>query len=86
VKYQGIVNTASDPDLRLRFYACAVKENKALNGSASAWLDARWWYLCAKNEINESYQYAVENDHPNPGIDEGVVTDAMILAAVQPME
>jgi hypothetical protein len=39
------------------------------------------WPVCIATET--PYESALAADHPNPGTDESVISDAMILAAVQ---
>jgi hypothetical protein len=39
------------------------------------------WPLSVDNEA--AYEYAVDSDNPNPGGDEGVITDANIQAGIQ---
>jgi len=35
------------------------------------------------SDVEEAYAYALEVDNPNPGGDETVVTDSMILGVIQ---
>ena len=41
------------------------------------------WAVVSANDVNDAYASAVAGDNPNPGGDEAVVTDGMILANVQ---
>jgi hypothetical protein len=37
------------------------------------------WAVCSSQDIEEAYFYASQSNNPNPGGDESVITDAMIL-------
>jgi hypothetical protein len=41
------------------------------------------WRIAAASDIEAAYASAVAADNPNPGGDESVITDAMILGKVQ---
>ena len=41
------------------------------------------WEVSAKSDIEAAYASALAAGNENPGGDEGVITDGMILAAVQ---
>lgn len=41
------------------------------------------WPVAATADIEAAYASALAGDNPNPGGDESVITDAMILGAVQ---
>lgn len=41
------------------------------------------WGVSAKSDIEAAYASAIAGENPNPGGDESVITDGMILAAVQ---
>jgi hypothetical protein len=45
--------------------------------------NAMVWAVCTATDIEAAYAYALNSANPNPGGDEGVITDAMILSAVQ---
>jgi hypothetical protein len=78
-----------DLDLRYRITACAAQELAAVGNKQAAtpqyWVDAHLWQLVVSPGWPEAYSYAVSTNVVRPGWDPGVITDAMILAAVQPL-
>jgi hypothetical protein len=82
MSYNTIANMAQDFELQRRITACAVSEHKQ---DPSQWASERMWQLAATPGWADAYEYAVANDMNNPGKRENVITDSMILAAVQPM-
>lgn len=77
-KTQAIM--ARDDDLLLRVSACAAAEGQA---DPSGWVYQRQWTLSTQPGWDEAYSKAVAAKLPKPGADETVITDSMILAAVQ---
>jgi hypothetical protein len=49
------------------------------------WVETYKWQLCATSGWDEAYAYAIGTDVPDPGNDEAVITDALILQTVQAM-
>ena len=41
------------------------------------------WSVCSADDIEAAYASALAADNPDPGGDEAVITDQMILSAVQ---
>lgn len=41
------------------------------------------WTISGKQDIEAAYKFALDSGNPEPGGDEAVITDAMILSAVQ---
>jgi hypothetical protein len=41
------------------------------------------WAVCTASDVEAAYLYAIDSGNPSPGGDEGVITDGMILSAVQ---
>lgn len=84
--YANIAAMQADGALARRLAACAAQQNVskpetwvALNSwklAAEPGWDAAWSSALAANTGNTTYE---------PGSDEGVITDAMILSAVQPL-
>lgn len=83
MSYTSIADLFQDQDIRLRLIACATKEEKP---NPIAWVDERLLQFAAKPGWGEAYEYALNTGVNRPGRDPGVITDAAILAAVQPME
>lgn len=66
----------NNPDAGATEYGQAVR----LSGGNAM---VMWWPVCIASDVEEAYAYALNAGTPNPGADEGVVTDAMILGNVQ---
>lgn len=81
MSYNTIASMKSDPDLRRRIVACAAMEGQ---GAPDQWTDLSIWKIVANQEMEAAYASALAAPGPLPaGADEGVITDAMILARVQ---
>jgi len=74
---------ANDPSLANRLTAAAAEENKT--SPYEAWVSTRRWDLAATPGWAAAWESAVAGGDPDPGANELVITDGMILAAVQPM-
>lgn len=72
-----------DYALRLRLYACAGEEGIE---NPQMWVDQNIWQIVANDEFDQSYSYALGTNVANPGHDEGVISDAVILAHIQPLK
>ena len=83
--YHAIGVAAQDEALRRRIAACIAQEAPGDPRHPIAHADALMWQCCASPGWGEAYAYALATDVPNPGADESVISDAMILSAVQPM-
>lgn len=66
--------------LQRRVIACAALEGLA---SPVQWAVDHSWPLAAQPGWGAAYASALESNNLNPGKDEAVITDSMILAAVQ---
>lgn len=73
---------AQDYDLQRRITACAAVEGK---NDPLSWAPSRMWSLSATPGWDEAYASAIAGGISAPGKSETVITDAMILAAVQPL-
>lgn len=75
------INTcANDAAFQGRLTACAAAEGAA-DPSAAMW--HLRWPVAATSDIEAAYAYALGSGNPNPGGDDTVITDQMILSAVQ---
>lgn len=83
MSYNTIARMAGDIPLAQRMTAAAAQENKT--PPYEEWVSAHRWELAATPGWSEAWESAVAAGNPNPGADEAVITDGMILAAVQPM-
>lgn len=81
--YTNIANMRDSDSLRRRIVACAAQEAKPVPEN---WVTTRIWQIVAHDYAwAAAWDYAVGTGVPDPGKDEGVITDAMILSVVQPM-
>lgn len=83
MSYLTIATIAHDDDIILRVTAAAAQEQKSQ--SPDSWVGMNIWAIAASPGWSEAWEYAVASGNPDPGSDEGVITDGMILAAVQPL-
>ena len=73
---------AQDRSLHARIAACAAREG-ITDPHPLAWASDHQWRLAAEPGWDDAYAYAIASGVPDPGGSEGVVTDGMILSAVQ---
>lgn len=80
MSYTTINICAHDPVLAGRVAAAAAQEGSD-RPEAQSW--ELIWPVSAAADVEAAYASALANDNPNPGGDEAVITDGMILAHVQ---
>lgn len=80
MSYNTIALNAADPAFQRRLLACTAQEG-ADNPNQAAY--ALTWPVVTRSDIEAAYASALAASNPNPGGDEGVITDQMILGAVQ---
>lgn len=94
MSYSTITRAATDSALTFRIQAAVVQEawNNSTNSTTSFAKDVQispgnamrlYWPVCISSDIEAAYASAIASDNPNPGGDESVITDEMILSAVQ---
>ncbi|MFA5608118.1 MAG: hypothetical protein WDA07_13190 [Leucobacter sp.] len=83
MSYNAIAEMALDSDLINRTAACAATEGVTMH--PVSWAAERMWQIAASPGWGAAYAYAVQTGKERPGLAEDVVTDAQILAAVQPL-
>lgn len=84
--YSAQAQLSQDGDFINRVAACAAIEIDDKTKQPLQWaLDNSWW-LAAAPGFADAYQYAIDNGNPRPGNDPAVITDGMILGAVQALE
>lgn len=83
MSYNAIAQAAQDQHLRLRIAACIAQEAPGSATHPIAHADAIQWQIAATPGVADAYSYAVAAETPNPGRDEAVITDLVLLAAVQ---
>lgn len=80
MSYSTQAQMARDNALLLRVTACAADENIP---NPESWAWAHQWQLSSQPGWDAAYAYALASESENPGDEAGVITDGMILAAVQ---
>lgn len=89
MSYLAISQMQQNPPLRSRITACCAQE-----GAADPEQTAHdiMWAVCASPGWGEAWDYAVAvaiqagpQNATDPGMDPAVITDEMILSAVQPL-
>ena len=80
MSYNDVADVAEDGGLFRRVSAAAAKEGEE---QPQWWAQQNAWHLAASPGWGEAYASARANNVPNPGTNEGVITDGMILSAVQ---
>jgi hypothetical protein len=92
MSFATLAQSATDPALTSRTAACAQQEARTGSGKGTAFAAAveagtADLYLAfawdVAINVEAAYESGVIADNPNPGGDPTVVTDAMILSAVQ---
>lgn len=80
MSYLTQARLAADQVIMLRATACAVSEGVQ---DPSFWVQQRSWQLSIQPGCDAAYASALAGGDPDPGGNESVITDGMILAAVQ---
>jgi hypothetical protein len=79
MSYSTINQCAADYSLIGRVSAAIAAEQV----SPSTVINDMMWSVASKSDVEAAYASALAADNPDPGGDEAVITDGMILAAVQ---
>lgn len=82
MSYSAQAQLSVDPDFVARCSACAAVEIPIIY-DAETWTKTYIWRLSAAPGFADAYEYAINSDNPEPGKDPAVITDGMILGAVQ---
>lgn len=87
MSYNAIYDCANDPDFRNRIAACAVQEGAAPAGG-EAYAVQNALTIAARKDIEAAWQHSMTSNpyHSRRGHDETIITDQMILAAVQALK
>lgn len=80
MSYNTIHACANDSALQNRVTACCAQEGA--DNPTSVMTDIIW-SIASRSDIEAAYASALAANDPNPGGNEAVITDGMILAAVQ---
>lgn len=81
MSYATINVCANDTAFQGRLTACCAQEDRQPDANTAMW--AMRWEIAAKSDIESAYASALAAGNPNPGGDEAVITDGMLLSAVQ---
>jgi hypothetical protein len=80
MSYTTINQCANDQALLGRITACAAQEGELVPASAA---HQTIWAISSASDVEAAYASALAANNPNPGGDNTVITDQMILSAFQ---
>lgn len=83
MSYNTIFASSNDPALRGRITAACAQERPA-SDDPNALMMGVLWNVVTASDVESAYASALAAQNPNPGGDESVISDGMILANVQP--
>jgi hypothetical protein len=83
MSYTTIYANANDEHFQQRLMAAAAQEGHENPEYAMSVLLR--WKVASATDIEQAYEYAINSGNPDPGGDPTVITDAQILAKVQPI-
>lgn len=82
MSYSTIALSARDGDLQQRLIAAAAAEQ---HPDPQTFVLSNIWAIVSKPDIADDYAYAWDSKRRDIGADATVITDAKILAVIQPM-
>ena len=87
MSYNAIYDCATDPDFRNRVAACAVQEGAAPAGG-EAYATQYALAIASRKDIEAAWSHSLAASpyHSRRGHDGSIITDQMILAAVQALK
>ena len=80
MSYGTIYRCANDQTFQGRLTSCAAQEGAYDPNQVMYFLR---WLVSTASDIEAAYASAIAADNPNPGGDESVITDGMILSDTQ---
>jgi hypothetical protein len=85
MSFNTINRCANDTALIARITACVAQEQQARGEppSPNALQETMRWAVATAADVEAAYASALAANNPDPGGDEAVITDGMILANVQ---
>jgi len=85
MSYTTVTQCVYDNAFSQRVNACIAEEQIAKGDTAQPGtiLNQMLWAVAAASDVEDAYAYALTAENPNPGGDETVITDGMILSHVQ---
>lgn len=85
MSYAIIAAITQSSSLINRLTAAAAQEGKS-DTSPGSWVSAHIWAIAASPGWASAWGSAAAGGVTDPGANEAVITDAMILAVIQPMQ
>lgn len=82
MSYNTIWASVGDEALRGRITSCIAQESDVGADPYALFLQVQWPVVTA-TDVEQAYAYGLAAGNPNPGGDEAVITDSMILSHVQ---
>lgn len=82
MSYNSIWASVGDEALRGRITACVAQESDVGADPFALFLQVQWPVITA-TDVEDAYAYALAGGNKNPGGDETVITDSMLLSHVQ---
>jgi hypothetical protein len=85
MSFNTISRCVNDPAFGDRVNACLAEEQIAKGEQAQPGnlISSMVWAVASADDVEAAYASALAANNPNPGGDEAVITDAMILSHVQ---
>jgi len=80
MSYLAVADMAEDHNLNRRMTAAAAQEEIQ---DPDVWVRENRWYLASQPGWDAAWDSAVASGNDDPGSDASVITDGMILSAVQ---
>lgn len=81
MSYATVNTCANDQELQGRVTAACAQEGETQEPNSRMYQVI--WYVSSRADIEAAYASALAAGNEHPGADEGVITDGMILSAVQ---
>jgi len=82
MSYHTQAQLSEDLAIRQRVAAAAAKEG-LVAPHPFTWATERMWEIAAEPGWDDAYSYALAAGNPEPTVDPAVISDGMILSAVQ---
>lgn len=80
MSYNDVADMADSQSLKRRVTAAVAQEGIL---DPQGWLYPRYWEVVSQPGWDTAWASAVASGVPDPGADDGVITDGMILSGVQ---
>jgi len=80
MSYKSVADMADSFTLNRRITAAAAQESI---DNPQGWVNVYRWEIAGQPGWDDAWDSAVAGGVPDPGADEGVITDGMILSGVQ---